>query len=161
MDIKQLRIGSWVHVCGMLCLGIISVIVSNVWEMSFLSGLPWILLALCVGAQAYYLWRSGRIENMTYYSDLDTIDNEMVFSEDDENHEIIANSGFDVLMAIVGGVLSAFFLISMIVALPSIVGSSWSNASNVLTKMLMLWSGLLGIFSVIYNFRTYNAKGMK
>jgi uncharacterized protein YqhQ len=145
----------------MLCLGIVSVIVSNVWELSFLSSLPWILLAMCVAAQGYYLWRSGRIENMTYFSDLDTIDNEMVFSEDDADHEIIANSGFDVFMAIVGGVLSVFFLITMIVALPSILGSSWSDISNLVTKLLMLWSGLLAIFSVLYNFRTYNAKGMK
>lgn len=161
MELQHLKIGSWIHVYGMLCLGITSTIISEVWRMSFVSALPWMLLALCVGAQAYYLWRSGRIENMTYYSDLETIDNEMVFSEDDENHEVIANSAFDILMAIVGGALSTFFLIAMIVALPSIVGSSWSDSSNILTKMLMMWSGLLAIFSVLYNFRTYNAKGMK
>jgi hypothetical protein len=161
MDTRQLKIGSWIHVYGMLCLGIFAAIVREVWTMSCLDCVPWILLALCVGAQGFYLWRTGRIENLTNYSDLETIDNEMVFSEDDQNHEIIANSGFDIFTAVIGGVLSTFFLIVMIVALRGIFSSSWSDAPQALTKLLMLWSGLLGIFSVLYNFRTYNANGMK
>lgn len=161
MQIQHFKIGSIVHISGMLVFGVITFIVIDAWKSGLFGNVMWILVGTCILSQAYYLWRSSRIEKVAEYSDLETIDNEMVFAENDDDYEIVANTGVDIFLAIIAGVISVFFLVMVIVSLPRLIDSSWSSAVQVMTKLYSLWVGLGGIFTVIYNFRTYNAKGIK
>lgn len=113
-----------------------------------------VVVSVGMGAQIFYVIRTQRLLTMDTYNDLETIDNEMAFS-DDEQLNVEERAGIDVFAAVIAGLVWVFLFV-MFGLFPSALFSGDWEVTAVLSKIFHL-GGIIGGFpSLIYNLRTWN-----
>lgn len=105
-------------------------------------------------AQVYYVLRTQSILSMRTYENLETIDNEMAFLED-EKETVKERQGVDVFAAVIAGLVWVFLFFFLGFFPGRLFSNEW-DVTSVLSKIFQL-SGIIGGFpSLIYNLRTWN-----
>lgn len=113
-----------------------------------------VVVSVGMGAQIFYVIRTQRLLTMDTYNDLETIDNEMAFS-DKEQVMVEERSGIDTFAAVIAGLVWVF-LFFMFGLFPSALFYGDWDVTTVLSKIFQL-GGIIGGFpSLIYNLRTWN-----
>ena len=111
-------------------------------------------------AQLLYTVFSRRVLKGEAYEDVDTLDNEMMYSEEDDPR-IIQNSGFTLFCALIGGIVSTAILILSTLSFKIIFALQLENLERSMATLFIVLGLLLSVPVVIYNFRTYKLSGVR
>ena len=120
----------------------------------------WSIGLFGMAAQLVYTLFSRRVLISEPYEEIDTLDNEMMYSEE-EDPRIIQNSGFIVFLALMGGVVSTAILILSTLTYSKVFELELTTTERIFTVMLVAVGLLLSVPAVIYNFRTYKLSGVR
>ena len=120
----------------------------------------WSIGLFGMAAQLVYTLFSRRILISEPYEEIDTLDNEIMYSEE-EDPRIIQNSGFIVFLALMGGVVSTAILILSSLVFKEIFELEFTTLKRFLSMALTVVGLTLSVPAVIYNFRTYKLSGIK
>ncbi len=127
------------------------------WRVSTVT---WSIGLFGMAAQLLYTLMSRRVLISEPYEEIDTLDNEMMYSEEDEPR-IIQNSGFAVFCALIGGIVSTAILILSTLTYSKVFELELTTTERVFTVMLVAVGLTLSIPAVIYNFRTFKLSGLR
>jgi len=111
-------------------------------------------------SQLVYTIMSRRVLISEPYEEIDTLDNEMMYSEE-EDPRIIQNSGFTVFLALMGGVVSAAILILSSLVFKEIFELEFTTIERLLSTAMTVLGLTLSAPAVLYNFRTYKLSGVR
>jgi hypothetical protein len=120
----------------------------------------WAIGLFGMAAQLVYTLMSRRVLNSEAYEEIDTLDNEMMYSEEDDPR-IIQNSGFTLFCALIGGVVSTSILILSALTFKIIFALQLEILERTLVTLFIVLGLLLSVPVVIYNFRTYKLSGLR
>ena len=119
----------------------------------------WSIGLFGMAAQLAYTLFSRRVLISEPYEEIDTLDNEMMYSEE-EDPRIIQNSGFIVFLALMGGVVSTAILILSSLVFKEIFELEFTTLKRFLSMALTVVGLTLSVPAVLYNFRTYRLSGV-
>lgn len=144
-------------ICSLLTLAtylMLNVIVEAYVDPSRFVIIASIIITLGMTAQVYYVLRTQTMLSMRTYENLETIDNEMAYLEDDKE-AVKERHGVDVFAAVIAGLVWVFLFFFLGFFPGRLFSNDW-DVTNVLSKIFQL-SGIIGGFpSLIYNLRTWN-----
>jgi hypothetical protein len=120
----------------------------------------WSIGLFGMAAQLVYTLFSRRVLISEPYEEIDTLDNEIMYSQE-EDPRIIQNSGFIVFLALMGGVVSTAVLILSSLVFKEIFELEFTTLERFLSMALTVAGLTLSIPTVIYNFRTYKLSGIR
>lgn len=131
--------------------------IENGWRVATVT---WAVGLFGMCAQLVYTVMSRRVLMSEPYEEIDTLDNEMMYSEEDAP-KIIQNSGFTLFCALIGGVVSTAILIMSTLIYSKVFELELTTTERVFTVMLVGVGLLLSVPAVIYNFRSYKLSGVR
>jgi hypothetical protein len=124
------------------------------------AAVTWAIGGLGMAAQLIYTLMSRPLLLGAPYEEVDTLDNEMMFTDDDAP-QIKENSGFALLCALIGGVVSTVILGLSTLAFKEIFELEFTTLERIMSLSLMVIGLTLSAPAVIYNFRTYAIRNLE
>jgi tellurite resistance protein TehA-like permease len=118
------------------------------------------IVALGMIAQLLYTLLSRQVLTAERYEVIETLDNDMMFSEEDAP-KIKENNGFVLLCALLGGVVSTAVLIFSALIFKEIFELNLNTPDRILSTIFITIGLTLSVPAVIYNFRTYKLSGLR
>ena len=117
------------------------------------------VIALGMIAQLLYTLLSRQVLTAERYEVIETLDNEMMFSEEDAPR-IKENNGFVLFCALYGGIVSTVVLIFSTFFFKEIFEINLNTADRFLSTIFLVIGLVLSAPVVLYNFRTYGLSGV-
>jgi hypothetical protein len=142
---------------GLIAYFLISEILEGGWKIATVI---WSIGMFGMLSQLVYTIMSRRVLISEPYEEIDTLDNEMMYSEE-EDPRIIQNSGIAVFLALMGGIVSTAILILSSLVFKEIFELEFTTLERFLTMALTVVGLTLSAPVVIYNFRTYKLSGVR
>jgi hypothetical protein len=142
---------------GLIAYFLISEIFEDGWAFATVI---WSIGMFGMLSQLLYTIMSRRVLISEPYEEIDTLDNEMMYSEE-EDPRIIQNSGFTVFLALMGGVVSAAILILSSLVFKEIFVLEFTTIERLLSTAMTVLGLTFSAPAVLYNFRTYKLSGVR
>ncbi len=110
-------------------------------------------------AQFLFVQRTTPLLDLEPYEAIETLDNEMAFSDDD-NVKVLGTSSFEVALAIIGGIVWLCLVLLSSLSISAVFAVSLQNPASILQAIMILAAIIGGAPSLIYNLRLWNKKGI-
>ncbi|MFN6379802.1 MAG: hypothetical protein ACK4WD_11025 [Flavobacteriales bacterium] len=117
------------------------------------------ILTCGCAAQFLFVQRTSPLLDLQTYEAIETLDNDMAFSEND-NVKVIGTTSFEVSLAIIGGVVWLGLVLVASLSISAVFAISLKYPVSILQAIMILAAITGGAPSLIYNLRLWNKKGI-
>ncbi len=117
------------------------------------------LLTLGCSAQILFVLRTFPLLQLSPFEAINTLDNEMAYSDDD-NIKIQGTTSFEVALAAIGGIVWLGLVLVASLSISAVFYTSFTNPLSLLQSLMIVSAIIGGAPSLIYNLRLWNRKGI-